>query len=121
MIRLVRCCFVGCSERVDWEDDDSVIADWLLFHPMLTNQILSAWLCPEHAERYGWKNVDLRKVKGGEPSPEEREIIANSLEALLREDPEAFDPEKLNILNTLEAMRVRRWSITATSIAIHDA
>jgi hypothetical protein len=119
---IVQCCFVGCGASVDWADGDHVVADWLLFHVMTpdpdmlaSGRILSFWLCPDHARKYGWKNLDLCKVKGGEPSSEELEVIANALELLRMEDPGAFDLKKASI-PTLEAMRVRMWSISSTMI-----
>ena len=117
-----------------WENDDQVVADWLLFHVAWatpedaffvdgacrnSGRLVSVWLCPDHARKYGWKNLDLCKVKrdsDGELSEKEREAIADVLELLRREDPEAFD---LEIDETLEAMRERDWSISSTLILPH--
>jgi hypothetical protein len=125
MIRIVRCCSLGCGVHVGWENDDQVVADWLLFHLACVrpNRIISIWLCPEHARKYGWKNLDLRKVKrdhGGELSEKEREVIADALEFLRQEDPEAFDLRKTTTKQTLETMREREWSISSTLIRIHE-
>src|SRR5262249_48908247 len=129
MIRLIRCCFVGCSEFVGWGLDDSVVADWLLFHVACatpenavfidgefrsSGRLISVRLCPEHAGQYGWRNIDLRSVLGGEPSARGRAIVAETLSRLSHEDPEAFDQEKMNIAQTLEAVRSRGWAISPT-------
>ena len=65
----------------------------------------------------------MRKVKrdhGGELSEKEREVIADALEFLRQEDPEAFDLRKTTTEQTLETMREREWLISSTLIRIHE-
>jgi len=120
---LSKCCFAGCQTEADWTaeiEKDQTVAGWLPFMGRFASErrFIAAWLCPSHAEQYGWINADLDKAIRGE-SPSDGAVLAKTIEALSREDPEIFDGQRMNCPGgIIGLMRARNWPIEPVCISV---